>query len=557
MFETARLRSHVLSSRTAALCAVLLLTLPNGGVPQEPAPVGGVDGELGETDLAHACSEAAGAHLDRGLALLHHMMYGESRRAFEEAAGADPQCAVAHWGMAMTRVHPLWHPAGPEALREGMEHLETAEALGPGTAPARALVEATEPLFRDPDSGDWWERLDHWAEAMGQAHASHPDDLEIAALFGLAQLAAAQGKEDRVDRHGGAARLLARVLEREPRHPGGVHYTIHANDVTGRAGEALGVVRSYDEIAPSVPHALHMPTHIFVRLGDWPAVIEWNRKSADAALRFPPAPGVVSLHYPHAMDYLLYAHLQRGADDEARKVLEETLDRERFEENFASAFHLAAMPARWTVERRAWEEAARIQPRTPASVEWDRYSWPEAMSWFARGLGLARTGRVGPAREALARVDELQAEAERTGQSDHAAYIEIDRRILAGWIAYAEGRPDAALRELGEAARLERSVQKHPVTPGSLLPAQEARGEVLLALERPDAALVAFEASLETWPGRYRSLLGAARAARAAGRDARARDHYSALLEVVEGADSDRPGVLEARERVGVGADEY
>ncbi|HZD70568.1 MAG TPA: hypothetical protein VFA45_17240 [Actinomycetes bacterium] len=207
--------------------------------------------------------------------------------------------------------------------------------------------------------------------------------------------------------HAEAAKVLLKVHERVPTHPGATHYTIHANDVTGRADQSLDIVRAYDEIAPSVPHALHMPTHIFVRLGAWPDVIEWNRKSAEAVLRFP-AGERVSLHYPHAMDYLLYAHLQRGEDAKARAVLDATLERGKYENDFASAFHLAAMPARYAVERRAWDEAAAVPPRTPDYVPWDVYPWAEAASWFARGLGAARGGDAATARAAEARMAELR-----------------------------------------------------------------------------------------------------------------------------------------------------
>lgn len=532
------------SSRPSALAlAVGLAAAASLPASAQTDPAGDA---LGTVHFEVECAAELQAEFDRALALLHHMMYVESRRAFGEIADRDPGCAMAHWGIAMTMFQPLWHPADPEALRKGAEAVRRARELGPATEPGRAILAATEAFYEDPESPDWWARLARWNEAMGEAHRSHPEHTEIAALYALSQLAAAQPAPDRVARNARAAELLLEVLEREPAHPGGVHYTIHANDVSGRADQSLEVVRTYDEIAPSVPHALHMPTHIFVRLGEWPAVIEWNRKSADAALRFP-ARDAVSLHYPHAMDYLLYAHLQRGEDERARAVLEEGTGKERYEADFASAFHLAAMPARWVVERRAWEEAAALEPRTPASVDWDRHPWPEAIGRFARGLGATRTGDLASARAAEARMRQLAARARDAGQSDHATYIEIDRRILAGWIAHAAGDAKAAEAEMRKALELERGIQKHPVTPGSLLPAAESLGDLLLEMGRPGEAFVAYETALETWPARYRSLLGAARAARDAGDDAAARDRYAALLEVAGDAEPPRPGVAEAR----------
>jgi hypothetical protein len=309
-----------------------------------------------------------------------------------------------------------------------------------------------------------------------------------------------------------------------------VHYTIHANDVTGREGTSLDIVRSYDQIAPSVPHALHMPTHIFVRLGDWPGVIEWNVKSAEAALKLP-AGDRISLHYPHAMDYLLYAHLQRRELDAARAVLAETLGREKYEADHASAFHLAAMPARFAIERRAWAEAATLEPRTPAYVEWDRYVWAEALVWFGRGLGAAHTGDPARAGEALERMAALRDRAKAAGEQNFAAYIEIDRLILEGAIAQAAGGAAEAVALTRKAAELEGQVQKHPVTPGAVLPPYEALGELLLGL-RPADALAAFEASLERWPARYNSLAGAARAARAAGDAAKAAGYEGKLAQL-------------------------
>jgi tetratricopeptide (TPR) repeat protein len=382
---------------------------------------------------------------------------------------------------------------------------------------------------------------------MAAAHEASPDDHDVAALYALSLLALSPAAAERDPLHDEAEAVLREIYEQEPTHPGAIHYSIHATDVDGRADNALDMVKAYSDIAPQVPHALHMPTHIYVRLGEWPGVIEWNRRSADAALERPVG-DAVSHHYPHATDYILYAHLQRGEDDRALEVLEETLDRDSFQRSFISAFHLAAMPARYAVERRQWEEAAALEPRTPDYLPWDNALWAEGMTWLARGLGALHTDDLNRAGEAESRLAALRDAAKEAGEDAFAAYIEIDRLILAGWIARKEDRPDEAVELIREAAKLEGTVEKHPVTPGALLPPYEALGDLLLDLDRPDEALEAYQASNEVWPGRFNTLLGAARAAAAAGDEDAARTWYAELLEVA--GSSDRAAVSEAEQHL-------
>lgn len=502
---------------------------------------------LGTVDFQASCAPAVQEDFDRAVALLHHMMYQEARSAFEEIAERDPECAMAHWGLAATLFQPLW-PERPDTdmRRRGWEAVQRAGVLEPATDRERALLDATAAFFEEPDADEWWPRIERWADAMEEAYRERPDDDEITAFYGLSQLAVGQTSDDQLRHNARAAEVLADLHEREPLHPGAIHYTIHADDASGRADEHLAMVERYSEIAPSVPHALHMPTHIYVRLGDWPEVIDWNLRSSRAALERSTGDGV-SIHHIHALDYLLYAYLQRGADPEAAEVLEEDMvDDRRYQEDFTSAYHLAAMPARYALERRAWDEAARITPREPAYLQWDRYPWPEALSWFARGMGAAHTGDLAAAKEAEARMEVLRQNAEAAGEQRFATYIEADRLTLSGRVALTEGDTASAVERTREGAELKETVEKHPVSPGALLPPYEALGDLLSELDRPSEALAAYEASLETWPHRYRSLLGAARAASSAGDEELAREHYAALLDVVEGAASDRPGVHEA-----------
>ncbi len=503
--------------------------------------------DVGTVDFRVSCSEAVRSDFDRAVAMLHHMMYIESRAIFQQIAERDPQCGMAHWGIAMTRFHPLWYRPSTDDLRAGWAALEKAREIGIQSEREAALVAGTEAFFRNPEADEWFPRLARWTEAMRHANEQHSEDNNIAAFYALSEIAAGQAPgEDRMERNTRAAQVLLAVHERQSDHPGALHYTIHANDITGRAGQSLDIVHSYDEVAPSVPHALHMPTHIFVRLGEWPEVIEWNRKSADAALRFP-AGDLVSVHYIHALDYMLYAHLQRGEDRDAKAVLDEALGRSKYEDSFVSAFHIAMMPARYAVERREWDEASAIEPRSVAYFSWDRFPWPEALSWFAKGLGAAHSGDLASARDAETRMSALAERARAAGTPDLATYIEVDRLILAGVIANADKNADSAVTLMRAAADLETTVQKHPVTPGSLLPPQEALGDLLMSQSRPAEALAAYEEGLGVWPARYRSLLGAARAAHASGEDARARQYYTKLLDVAGEGNGDRPGLREAR----------
>ena len=505
------------------------------------------DHELGYVDFEVSCRADVRDDFDSAVALLHHMMYVESQAAFEEIAERAPGCAMAHWGIAMTLFQPLWPSRpGPEDIRRGEASVRRAMELEPGTDRELALVTAAEAFYREPEGADWWTRIRRFADAMDEAFTPRQDDIETGAFYALSQLAVGPVSDDQMLRQARAAGVLLGIHDREPQHPGSVHYMIHANDVRGRANESLDIVRSYDDIAPSVPHALHMPTHIFVRLGEWPSVIEWNRKSADAALQFP-AGDAISHHFAHAMDYLMYAYLQRGDNAAASAVMEETLPQSPHQGTFVAAFHLAAMPARHAIERREWSEAATVELRAHQYLPWDQFWWPEAMSWFSRGLGAARTGDLSTALEAEASIRTLRDRADAAGEEGFKSYIETDRLVLAGWIAYAQGDAGSAVAAMREAGDVEASVQKHPVTPGALYPPYEALGDLLLALERPADALEAFTVSLEIWPERYHSLLGAARAARQTGDAEQARDHYEQLLEVVGDADTARDGVVEAR----------
>lgn len=493
--------------------------------------------QIGTVAFGANCVDEAQQAFDHALGLMHHMMYVQARGEFDAIAQAHPDCAMAHWGVATTLFQPLWATTASDAeIARGRDAIEQARGTVEDER-ERSLIEATAAFF-EPETDRQRGRLSGWIDGMAAAYQAYPDDHDIAALYALSLLTEATRTDDRHALHDEAEAVLKRVWEEESTHPGAIHYAIHATDADGRAENALEMVESYGKIAPNVPHALHMPSHIYVRLGDWPQVIDWNARSAEVA-REHAVDGAISFHYIHAVDYLVYGHLQRGEDSDAEQIREAAWDEGRHQGSFPGAFHLAAIPARLAVEQRDWETAAAIEPRVPDYIAWENFQWAEGLSWYARGLGAVHTGDLEAAHEAEQRLAELAEEAESAPDERFSVYIEADRHILAGFIAHAEGDNERAVELMRTAGELESSVEKHPVTPGALLPPYEALGEVLLALDRPDEALAAFARSDDMWPGRYDTLLGAVRAAESAGDSNTAAHWADRLLEIAPNAERD------------------
>ena len=500
-------------------------------------------------DFPVSCSEAAQSQFNRAATLLHHMTYPQARTAFEQVASTDPDCAMAHWGVAMTLFQPLWPTRpGPAELQRGWDEVQKAKALNPPTQRERLFVAAAEAFFLEPAGTDYWLRIRRWEQAQEALHAAIPDDPEAAMFYALAHLATAPANAVSRTHADRAAGILMREYARNPDHPGAMHYLVHANDMPGRERESLDVTRKYDSIAPRNPHALHMPTHIYTRLGDWDGVVRGNLLAAEAALEYPAGEHgeFVWDEFPHAIEYLVYAYLQKGADEEAAAQLQRLRGTERLQPSFKTAFHLASTQARYALERRAWSEAAQIVPRQPTVVDWDRFPWPEAIAQFAHGLGAAHLGETAKAKAAGTRLEALEAATRKSGEDLFARNIRVLHLELAAWIAHAEGQRESSVALMRQAAELETSTPKHAVTPGPTVPAYESMGDLLMEQKQPADALTSYRRALELYPQRFNALLGAARAASALEDSSQARTYYAALLEVAQGG-TRQPALEEAR----------
>lgn len=544
-----RTRRHVLSCLGAGLVAFL----PGGCAREARRQLQQHDRHpLGRVDFPITCSEQAQADFNRAVALLHHMTYPQAREAFERVATTDPRCAMAYWGVAMTLFQPLWPTRpDPEELRRGWQAVQKAKALQPPTEREQLFVAAAEAFYLEPASPDYWVRIRRWEQTMEEVYSSFQRDPEAAAFYALAHLATAPSDTVSRAHHDRAAELLLSVYERNPDHPGAMHYLIHANDVPGRERESLEITRKYEAVAPRNPHALHMPTHIYTRLGDWNGVIRGNLRAAAAALEYPAGEHgeFVWDEFPHAVEYLVYSYLQKGADDAAAAQLKRLRATARLQPSFKTAFHLVSTQARYALERRAWNEAVVLAPREPATLDWDRFTWPEAIAHFARGLGAAHLGKMSKARAAGERLEELEAATREAGEDLFARNVRVLRLELDAWIAHAGGERESSVALMREAAEIEASTPKHPVTPAPTLPAHELLGDMLLKQMQPAEALAAYKRSTGLYPRRFNSVLGAARAARALGDKSLAGSFYQQLLEVADGG-TRQPAVKEAEDYV-------
>ena len=528
------------------LALVLALGGPAWGAREEPGHVH----ELGSVHFPVSCTPEAQKSFLRGVALLHSFWYDEAEKAFSAATRTDPACAMGYWGIAMSLYHPIWAPPTEADLGKGRAAIAKAQSALAKTQRERDYIAALEAFYRDSDKVPHHVRALAWRNATERLAARYPEDREAAVFYALALIATAPADDKTYASQKQAATILNRILQEQPDHPGVAHYMIHSYDSPQLALLALPAARSYARIAPAAPHALHMPSHIFTRLGMWQDSIDSNLASAAAAKKHAAeaSPGATSQDELHAMDYLVYAYLQRGQDGEAKRVVEQAAAVSKVDQEvFQAAYALAAIPARYALERRRWSAAAALEVQ-PAGFPWPRFRYAEAITYFARALGSARSGNPSAARAEIEKLTTIRnALPAIEGSYDWGTQVEVQRQAGLAWLAHAEGRNEEALRWMRSAADLEDRTEKHPVTPGAVLPARELLGELLMELNQPALALREFETVLLTLPRRFNATFGAARAAELSGDRNRAKERYTELLQLCAHGDAVRLETQNAR----------
>jgi tetratricopeptide (TPR) repeat protein len=534
--------------RIRLFAAALLVFAAARGMAQEHEHANGE--RLGEVHFATSCNEVAQREFNRSVALLHSFQFGRAIEGFNAVLGEDRTCAIAYWGIALSDWSNPFAPGirNTGQLQLGRENAERGKSQAAKTDRERAYLAAVGKLYSDFESTPQPARLLAYRDAMVDVAAKYPEDQEAQIFYALA-LAVAEDPGDKTyaDRLK-AGTILEKLFKEQPTHPGLAHYIIHAYDVPALAGRALIAARRYADIAPDAPHALHMPSHTFTRLGYWQESIDSNVAAAAAARR----QGQTAEEL-HASDYETYAYLQTGQDEAAARIVNSLPQfASRFDPKAvligagppaAGYFALAAIPARYALERQDWQQAEGLALReTP-------FPYTDAMTWFARGLGAARLGRHAAANEAATALTRIQERLLRANEPYWARQVEIQALAVAAWSALAAGNREEAVRQMESAAALEDGTEKSAVTPGPLSPARELLGEMLLKMNEPTKALEQFEATLKNEPRRFRSLYGAAHAAQLVGRSDINQKYFRELLKVCAHADKPgRPELKEARE---------
>jgi len=482
---------------------VLLVVVPFAGAQETHSH--GAPEKLGRVSFPISCAPGVQEQFNRGVALLHSFAYAAANDAFHGVAEQDPRCAMAHWGMAIAYFRQLWEPPILAAtVARGQKEIELAKQIGSGSERERRFINALALIYQDADTVPYRTRASNYERAMKDLASENSKDVEAQVFYALALLANESPADKTHAKQKQAADLLEPLDRDYPDHPGIPHYLIHAYDNAELAPRGLAAARAYSQIAPSAPHALHMPSHIFTRLGLWDDSIASNLAAREAAHR----QGDTGEEL-HAMDYLVYAYLQSGRDKDAAQVIQDLktmpeLNAGDFKVGYAST----AMPIRYAVERGQWSEAAGMVPAAGAPPH------VAAIAVWARGLGLARTGHAGDARAEIDRLRQIEEQLHKSGNDYWAAQVGILKREVMAWSAQADGKPDEAAVLMRESADEEDAIEKLPVTPGPIVPAREQLGYLLLEQKHADLARKEFETALKFSPGRRGALQGAALAAK-------------------------------------------
>ncbi len=468
----------------------------------------GAPEKLGKVSFPISCTPSVQEQFDRGVALLHSFAYTAAENAFQGVAELDPRCAMAHWGMAMAYFHQLWDPAVvPATISIAQKEIGRAQQIGAGSVRERQFINALGLIYQDAVTVPYRTRALNYEHAMSNLASENRKDVEAQVFYALALLANASPADKTHAKQKQAADLLEPLDRAYPLHPGVPHYLIHAYDNAELAPKGLPAAKAYSQIAPSAPHALHMPSHIFTRLGLWEDSITSNLAAREAAHQ----QGDTGEEL-HAMDYLVYAYLQSGRDKEAIQVVQQLKSMPNVNAgDFKIAYSSTAMPVRCAVERGQWAEAAGIVSPTGAPPH------VVAIAVWARGLGLARSGHAAEARAEIDRLRQIEEQLRTSGNNYWAAQVGILTHEVMAWSAQADQKPDEAVALMRASADEEDAIEKLPVTPGPIVPAREQLGDLLLEQNHPGLALREFETALANAPGRHGALQGAAQAAELSG----------------------------------------
>ena len=531
---------RLISISTTLLFGVCTALAPPA-VAQHEHPAGD-PAKLGKVSFPVSCETSVQPQFSNAVAMLHSFWYEKASETFRAVAEKDPTCGMAYWGIAMTYYHQIWQAPGPADLKAGSAAVETAKSAGSKTQRERDYIAAIEMFYKDADKLDHRTRALAYEKAMDQLQTRYPDDHEAAIFHALALDAIAPPADKTHANQKKCGAILEPLFVEQPEHPGIAHYIIHCYDYPPLAERALDAARRYAQIAPDSPHALHMPSHIFTRLGLWQESIDSNLASAASAQRNN-APG----NELHAKDYLIYAYLQGAQDRAAKKALEMPPPGRADDPQYMNwLYAMGTSPARYAVERHRWAEAAAL-PVPANTFPGGRWAWTEANLHFARALGASHTGQTEAARREVQQLTFLRDTLAQSNDNYWADQVDIQRETATAWITLAQGKREEALAQMRSAADHEDKTDKHNVTPGVILPARELLGDMLLELNQPAEAMVEFEATLRTAPNRFNALAGSARAAKLSGDNAKAKTYYARLLSLCEHADGDRPALQDAR----------
>lgn len=519
----------------------------------------------GKVEFPISCMPAVQSEFSRGVALLHSFFYEEARRVFTSVAERDPKCAMAQWGIAMTWWHPIWTPPTPDEMSAGKAAIEKAMAMNAGADRERGFITALNVYYNTPESSNAVavgqschgpvgprDRVMAYEKAMHQLRDKYPDDFEIQAFYAFAVLAVgyATPNDTSLSKQLEAASILEKLCKQNANHPGVVHYLIHCYDYPALAQRGLAAAKSYASIAPWVPHALHMPSHIFTRLGMWDESIAANGASAEAsrayaAMRHRDATEAEELH---ALDYMAYSYLQEARDTEAKKIVDlvAKVRKTNPELEFSAAYALAAIPTRYAFERNDWAAAGTLA--VPNLPHWSSFPFMEALIEYGHALGRAHTGDLDGAHKAIARMQQLR-DATKDPKFDYFKnHLDLQMQAASAWVAASEGQKREAIEMLRRAADAEDILGKHPVSPGAFVPIREQLGTLLLEVGQSRQAQQEFEAALKIYPGRFRGLYGAARAAEQNGDKENASRYYAKLAAQTANATGPRDELNHVRE---------